>query len=130
VKPVPLPCRIAKIDPDQRLVFGWASIVSRDGELIVDKQGDSIPLSELEDAAYAYVMRSRDMSEMHLRKGIGRLVESVVLSREKQRALGFDLGFEGWWVGFKCNDPDVWARIKSGDLGEFSIGGRALSEEV
>ena len=37
---------------------------------------------ELEKAAYQYVLNSRDGGEMHVRKGVSTMVESVVLTKE------------------------------------------------
>jgi len=29
----------------------------------------------------------------------------------------------GWWVGFKVQDPEVWAKVKTGERTGFSIHG-------
>jgi hypothetical protein len=125
-----IPLDIKKYEPDQQLIFGWASIVEKNGIPIVDKQKDIIPVSELENAAYEFVLYSRDHGDMHARKGMGKLVESMVFTKEKQAALGVDLGQIGWWVGFKVTDGDLWAAHKRGDRPEFSIGGAAIPVEV
>lgn len=125
-----MPLDVKKADPDQQLIFGWASIVEKDGKLIVDKQGDMIPVEELEKAAYDFVLYSRDHGDMHDRVGVGKMVESMVFTREKQRALSIDLGQVGWWVGFKVNDVDVWEAHKRGDRLDFSIGGAAVPVQV
>ncbi len=119
-----IPFRVAKADADRHEIFGWASVVEKDGVLIVDKQDDVITPGDLETAAYDYVLHARDHGFMHLEKGTGRLIESMVFTKDKQAALGIDLGQIGWWVGFHIDDPDVWAAHKRGDLPEFSIGGR------
>jgi len=64
--------------------------------------------------------------------GIGKLVESMIFTIEKQEALGIPEGVLpiGWWVGFKISDAETWSDIKSGKLNAFSIGGKALREEV
>lgn len=122
-----LPLVVKALEPDRRLIFGWASIVTKGGVPIVDKQGDVIPVDELENAFYDYVLSSRDQGHMHRRTGVGRLVECMVFTREKQAALGVDLGHEGAWVGFYVDDDEVWAAHKRGELPEFSIGGVAAS---
>ncbi len=123
-----------KIDEDNQLVFGWLSVaVNKAGEQIVDLQGDIIEPVELEDAAYDFVLYARKAGEMHKRiEGIGRLVESMVFTVEKQQALGIPEGTlpVGWWVGFKIDDTDTWDKVKSGEYSAFSIGGKALREEV
>ena len=124
---------ISKID-DQHLVFGWLSVaVNKAGEVIIDSQGDIIEEHELEKAAYDFVLVSREAGDMHKRtEGIGKVVESMVFTLEKQQALGIPEGVLpiGWWVGFKIFDEDVWKRIKSGELSAFSIGGRSQREEI
>lgn len=125
-----LPLDIKKTDPDQQLIFGWASVVEKDGHAVIDKQGDIIPIAELENAAYEFTLNSRDHGDMHARKGMGKLVESMVFTKEKQVALGIDIGQVGWWVGFKVHDEDLWAAHKRGERPEFSIGGAAIPYEV
>lgn len=126
--------QIAKLNQDQQLVFGWLSVVEDEhGEQIVDSQGDIIDAAELEAMAYQFVLYARRAGEMHQRwEGIGRLVESMVFTKDKQHALGIPDGTMpiGWWVGFRVDDPGVWAKIKSGEYAAFSIGGTGERKEV
>lgn len=119
---------IKKIDEDQHLVFGWASVWTAGGEYVVDKQDDIIPPDEGEKAAYDFVLNSRSQGDMHERMGVGRCVESMVFTKQKQDALGVDLGMEGWWIGFFVDCPETWSLIKSGARPEFSVGGKATRE--
>ena len=130
VKALMVPLDIKKLDPDQRMVYGWASVVEKDGKPVVDKQGDIIPVAELENAAYEYNLNSRYGSDMHQRKGVSKLIESMVFTKEKQKILGIDLGQVGWWVGFKVHDDELWAAHKRGERPEFSIGGAAIPVEA
>jgi hypothetical protein len=125
-----MPIDIRKADPDQHLIFGWAYVSEKDGKAVIDHQGDIIPVEELENAAYEFNINSRSGGDMHAKKNVAKLVESVVFTKEKQAALGIDLGQVGWWVGFKVHDEDVWAAHKRGERPEFSIGGAAIHEEV
>lgn len=80
---------VMKSDDERRLVFGWANVAVRvDGEQIVDWQEDLIDPEELEKAAYEYVAEFGTAGEMHQRGGVGRVVESVVFTKEKADALG------------------------------------------
>jgi hypothetical protein len=119
--------QIVKIDDDKRLVFGWASIIKdADGRVLIDRQDDFIDSEdELEKSAYHYVLNSRDGGEMHVRKGVSTVVESVVFTKEKQEALGIPEGTMpvGWWVGFRVDDDDVWTAVKKGDYIGFSVHG-------
>lgn len=125
-----LPLEIKKFVPDQQLIFGWASVIEKDGKVIIDKQGDVISVEELENAAYEFVLTSRDHGDMHKRTSTGKLVESMVFTIEKQEALGINLGQVGWWTGFKVNDRVLWEAHKRGERPEFSIGGAAVPVEI
>lgn len=117
---------IAKTDDDKRLVFGWASVIeNEDGTPLEDLQGDVIDMANLEHAVYKFVLDSRKAGEMHTRtEGIGRLVESFVVTPEKAEALGMNKR-AGWWVGFKIDDDSTWEQVKKGSFRMFSIGGKA-----
>jgi hypothetical protein len=125
-----MPLTIAKADPDKRLIFGWASVVEKAGLPVIDKQGDIIPVEELEKAAYDFVLHSRQNDDRHAGGPTGRCIESIVFTKDKQQALGIDLGKVGWWVGFKVDDDALWAAHKRGERPEFSIGGGAVREVV
>lgn len=127
-EPKRFPLLIEKRDEEQRLAFGWASVsVRTDGGTVQDLQDDVIDIEDLEAAAYEFVIQYREGGEMHERGGVATLVESVVFSKEKQRAMGLSEGVlpEGWWIGFKVTDPDVWQKVKDGTYSMFSIEGGA-----
>jgi hypothetical protein len=73
---------VSKMDPDQRLVFGWASVSQVGDKVIIDKQGDIIPIAELEKAAYRFVLDSRQQGDMHSEIGVGRVVQSMMFTPE------------------------------------------------
>lgn len=129
--------QITGINEDKHQVFGWASIVQKDGEPVVDMQGDYIGVEELEKAAYDYVQNSRVGGAMHYRVDdegnvieksapyhAADLIESFVVTPEKISKMGLpDSTPVGWWVGFKVNDSEVWDMVKSGEWKGFSIHG-------
>lgn len=123
---------IAKLDEDRMIAFGWASVVKKDGVPVVDSQDDIMDEYALEESVYDYVLISRDADEMHQKRGVGRLVESMYFTEEKIEKLGLPPGSlpTGWWVGFKVDNPDVWAKVKSGEYRMFSIFGRGRREPV
>lgn len=125
--------KIQKSEDDKMLAFGWANVaVTAGGEQIEDYHEDLIDPEELEQAAYKFVELYREGGEMHERGGCAVLVESMFFSKEKQKALGIAEGTlpEGWWIGFKVTDPDVWEKVKDGTYPMFSIEGEAIREEV
>lgn len=123
---------ITKLDEEKRLAFGWAYIAKdKFGNVVVDKQGDFVDdMEELEKAAYLFVNESRTGGVMHLRDGdnakrIGHLVESFVTTPEKLEKMGLPSTTEqGWWVGFRVEDDEVWQGIKDGKYKSFSIHGQ------
>lgn len=125
---------IVKTDPAQKLVFGFFNINKVGENLVDDLQGHQIETAELEKAVYGYVLDARVQGEGHIRKGVGRLVESIMFTYEKQQAIkkcleaqgitaAINLGCEGWFGGFKVDDEAVWTAIEKGDYPAFSIGG-------
>lgn len=135
---------ISKVDADKRQVFGWCSLAEVNGKKVVDRQGDFIPLDEIEKSAYTYVIESRVGGDMHSRvhKGIttnwsapkhtADLIESVVFTPEKLEKMGMTstTGHLGWWVGFKVNDDEQWGLVKSGERTAFSIHGSGARTDV
>lgn len=120
---------ILKSDPVRQLVFGWSSVaVRRDGHSVEDVHGDVIDPSDLEDAAYTFVLKFRDMNERHTPEVHGILVESFVATPEKLEKMGLapDALPQGWWTGFYVSDRDVFEKIVSGEYAMFSIEGSAL----
>lgn len=126
---------IMKSDSDKQYVFGWANVaIRKDGEQISDYQGDMIDPEELESAAYEHVLKFRSAGERHDPnfRNKGRLIESVVFTKEKLDAMGIPEGTVplGWWVGYHIEDAEAWEKIKKGEYRMFSIEGQAQREPV
>lgn len=122
--------KIVKMDSDQHLVYGWASIVEENGEPITDSHGDVIEPDELSKAAHYFVSEYRKGKVMHGGVAIGEIVESIVFSKDIQKALGINLNKIGWFIGLKVHDDEVWKQFKSGEFAMFSIGGHGEREEL
>jgi len=56
----------------------------------------------------------------------------MVFTKQKMTAIGIpdETLPEGWWIGFKVTDPDVWDKVKDGTYSMFSIEGEAVREEI
>ncbi len=140
--------KLADRTDHRHLVFGWFSVVSINGKVIEDTQGDMITAETIEDAAYEFCLESRAAGEMHESasdgavKGRGRMVESCVFTVEKQRAMVASLHAQGitdavlelhavaWWGGFLIEDESTWDKVTSGELKAFSIGGKGKRAAV
>jgi hypothetical protein len=127
-----LPFSVTKSIPDKQFIFGWASVVEKNGMIVIDKQGDLIVPEDLEAAAYDYNLNSRQQGHMHETIGIGRCIESMVFTKEKKDLMGFDFPDNrvGWWIGFKVDNEEHWQAHKRGELKEFSIGGSGARARV
>ncbi len=115
-------------ESEQQLVYGWASVVEKDGQAVVDRQGDVIPEEVLAKGVIDFMMDSRVSKTMHIGEATGQIVESMMFTKELQTAMGIDLQKVGWFIGVKIDDQKVWKQIKSGELSMFSIGGQAQWE--
>lgn len=125
--------KITKSDDDKMLAFGWANVsITTTGKEIVDYQEDIIEPEELENAAYKFVELYREGGEMHERGGAAVLVESIVFTKEKMKAIGIPEGILpiGWWIGFKVLDKEVWEKVKDGTYPMFSIEGEAERVQI
>ena len=121
--------QILKADEEQRLVWGWASVVTEKGEPVIDRQGDVIEPDTLVKAVNKFMEHVRVGKQMHNGDQIGMVVHSLPITKEIGDSLGIQSDREGWVVAFKVYDDTVWAKVKSGELAAFSIGGRAVKED-
>ena len=120
--------QILKADEEQRLVYGWASVVTEKGEPVIDRQGDIIEPETLVKAVNNFMEHVRVGKEMHKGDQIGAVIHSMPITKEIGESLGIQSDREGWVVAFKVYNDDVWDKVKSGELAAFSIGGRATKE--
>src|SRR6056297_2830573 len=121
--------QILKVDEEQRIIYGWASVITEKGETVVDRQGDVIeaetrlkPVNEFRDHV-------RFGKTRHEGEATGQVIHSLPVTKEICNALGIQCDREGWVVAYKVYDDAVWKRVKSGELRAFSIGGRAVKED-
>lgn len=124
---------ITKADPVKKQCFGWASVaVTVDGEAIVDAHDHVIEPGDLEQAAYGFVMLHRDLDERHTAPVRGTVIESMVVTPDKLKAMGLPTNAlpQGWWVGFQITDDAVFAKVQSGEYTMFSIAGTASLEDT
>lgn len=121
---------ILKADDSQRMVWGWASVISENGVALEDRQGDIIEPDTLVKAATDFMFSVRTTKQMHTGTKVGEFVHSFPLTNEIAKAFGIECSKEGWIVACKVLDDKVWEKVKSGELRAFSIGGRARRETV
>ena len=120
--------KVLKVDDEQRMVYGWASVITEKGEDVVDRQGDVIKSDVMVKAVNKFMEHVRVGKEMHDGNQVGMVVHSWPVTNDICKSIGIQSDREGWIVAFKVYDDEVWAKVKSGELGAFSIGGRAVKE--
>lgn len=119
---------VHKAREEEQLVSGWANVaINKDGSVPLDWQDDVIAPATLEKAAINFMMDYRGSGEMHEGDSKGTVVESIVLTKDKQAAIGIPEGTvpEGWFITVKVHDPEVFAKVKDGTYRMFSIQGTA-----
>jgi HK97 family phage prohead protease len=101
---------IAKIDDEQRLVFGYATTEALDAHGEVVKR-------EAIAAALPQYMRFGNIREMHQLSAVG-------VAKEAE----FDA--KGLYVKAKVVDDEAWAKVREGVYKGFSIGGRVTRRDA
>ncbi len=101
---------IAKIDDEQRLVYGYATTEA------LDAQGEVVKRVAIEAALPAY-MRYANIREMHQLSAVG-VAEAA------------DLDEKGLYLKAKVVDDEAWAKVKAGVYKGFSIGGRVTGRDA
>lgn len=135
--------RIAKIDEDLGIVYGWAIICKVDGEdyfdLNIDKNADgtfervpeNIPEPVMVKASAEFMaLANRPGNEMHKGDESGSFIFAFPMTTEVYKnALGIDNPhITGLLVGYKAT-PEVLAKFKSGEYTGFSIEGHVFAAE-
>jgi hypothetical protein len=118
-----VPTLVLKVAKSRQMVYGWASVVTKDGATVTDLQGDEMDMDNLRGVVHKFIREERVGKAMHDGPQIGEILDSFVFDTDVQKALGVDFGCEGWLVGFHVTDSKVWKRVEDGELKAFSIGG-------
>src|SRR5580704_7792147 len=100
---------IAKVDREQRMVWGYASTEAE------DDQGEVIRREALE-AALADYMRFANIREMHQPSAVGVATQAAVDDR-------------GLYLGARIVDAEAWRKVTEGVYKGFSIGGRVTPRD-
>jgi hypothetical protein len=120
---------VIKVDEEQRIIFGWASVTKYQGEYVVDLQNEIIRTETLHKAVNEFMKSVRVGKVLHDGEQTGTIIHSFPISKEVCEALGIQSDKEGWLTGYYVEDDDLWEAVKSGDYREFSIGGNADKSE-
>lgn len=121
---------VVKLDETRHRVTGFAMVsLNKNGEPVYDLQGDHITPEELVKAVqdFATVVGENAVDDMHDHSDSGRVVESMVLTAELQKALGIPEGTQpvGWLVTVEV-PKSQFELVKAGKRPMFSIEAKAL----
>ena len=118
------------VDEEQK---AWAPVLIPNE---TDKQGDVIPVGEIEQAAHTFLANYRKVDTDHdLMEGKGTPIESWTLKQDTAFTLPNGDGETReypagtWMLGVRFND-EAWERVKTGELQGFSIYGEAENTPV
>src|SRR5712692_8032478 len=100
---------IAKVDAEQRMVWGYASTEAK------DDQGETVSREALAAALDDY-MRFANIREMHQPSAVGVAKEAAVDDK-------------GLYLGAKIVDGDAWQKVVEGVYKGFSIGGKVTARD-
>jgi hypothetical protein len=123
--------KVAKLDDDLRLVFGYAFTSTKDGAPYHDLQGDHVLSDdEMIKAALAFVTTGARADVMHDRLDHGGSVPFLMpMTPEIAKAFGLEGGEVGLMVGMRP-DAETYAKFKDGTYTAFSIDGTGERELV
>ncbi len=101
---------IAKVDDEERLVYGYATTEA------LDAHGEVVKRAAIEAALPGY-MRFANIREMHQLSAVGVTQEA-------------DFDERGLYLKAKVVDDEAWAKVKEGVYKGFSIGGRVTQRDA
>lgn len=130
--------KVAKIDENLGLVFGWAIICKIDGEDYYDLNVDlhsgervpeHIPESAMLKASFKFMAESdRPGNEMHKGPESGTYVFAFPLTTDIAKAMGITTDKTGLMIAYKPTET-VLKKYQDGTYKGFSIEGRKISHE-
>jgi len=100
---------IAKVDGEQRMVWGYASTEAQ------DEQGEVVTRDALAAALDEY-MRFANIREMHQMSAVGVATEAAIDDR-------------GLYLAARISDERAWVKVREGVYKGFSIGGRVKQRD-
>ena len=107
-KPLHITIPIQKVDEEQRMVYGYATVEE------LDSHGEIITYEASKKAFSNWIGNIR---EMHQDIAVGKAID-----------IEFDDEAKGVWIGAKISESEdgenAWIKVKEGVLAGFSIGGR------
>lgn len=121
-----------KVSSQERLVFGWGQVCTKNGELYFDTDNQAIP-ENVALKGWKDFMRGdqRTHKAMHAGVEVGQVVFAFPMLTDIAKSLGFEnLPQTGILVGVYVSDDTTLQKFATGEYTGFSIGGTAAWEDV
>lgn len=121
--------KIASVNEELGLVFGFAIICLKNGEPYYDLQDEHIPEQVMLKASCDFMINSRVAKEMHRGEGIGNVIFAFPMTNEIAKAMGISTFNTGLMIAMRPN-ASILKKFKSGELTGFSVGGEKVRTTV
>jgi hypothetical protein len=128
-KQLPFEVDAFKMDEEERLAWGWASVSTVKGKYVTDFEGQEITTKAQRQWLHSLMKGQRAGKMDHEGADVGEVVEGIVLDADVQKALGIDLGLEGVLCCTHYTCEKTWNMVKTGKW-MHSIAGRVLVETI
>lgn len=121
-----------KVSAQQRLVFGWGMVCTKNGELYFDTDNQAVPEDVALQAWKEFMLSGqRTLKAMHAGVEVGQVIFAFPMLTDIAKSLGFEnLPQTGILAGVYVEDDDVLQKYVTEVYKGFSIGGRATWEDV
>jgi len=107
---------VLKLDKQKQIVYGIFLVPDK-----ADYDGDVISAEDIEKVAHQFNAEYRTIDEMHKSIIAAEIVESAIAWSDDMDFYGKKLKKGTWFGAIKINDPDVWAKVLSGEYKAFSV---------
>ena len=122
-----LNCKVAKVNSDLGLVFGWAIVCTEGGEPYIDLHNDHIPDHAMLKAATKFAKGARIGGDMH-RCESGTVIHTMPLTAEIAKAFGIECDKTGMMIAMQPDTPEGLEKFRTGERTGFSIGGARIKD--
>lgn len=122
--------KVAKVDEDLGIVFGYAIVCKKDGDPYFDRQGDHIPEDVMLKSVMKYMEGDRVAKVMHDGDATGQIVFGFPLTEDIAEALGIECEKTGFIIGMRPDDDEILEKFADGSFSGFSIGGKINRKAV
>lgn len=125
--------RVAKVDSDLGIIFGFGAVCTEGGEDYYDLHGDHLPEDEMVRATTDFAKSARSAKIMHAGEDVGQVVQVFSMSGEIFKALWPDMPAPtrtGVLIAWQPTDKSLLKKFVDGEWTGFSFGGTAYRDEV